>query len=184
MRIQIHIRQPKHRAVERVRALLFARPTALASLLETARRVLLLAVVAGVCSVLFTETVTLYRHRDVAVVASEYRETVHDLANAIRAMRTKAMSQGQPFELRVDQAHRSLTISSLSRGSSDYSKVDRTLWLPEGLEIAEAPLWITALSNGNLTPAKIVITASALQRLFRITTTLSGTVEFHEEPTS
>ena len=184
MRTWAHARHPKHRAHQRARAVLSLRPSAVASLLEMTRRVLLLIIVAGICAVLFNETLSLYRQRDARATLSEYRGTVYDLANIVRAMRTKAISQRHPFELRIDKTQRSLTLSSLSRGSLDYSALERSMWLPEGLEIVEAPLWITAQSNGSLTPAEIVITASALQRLFRLTTTLSGTVELHEEPTS
>lgn len=184
MRTRVHISQVKHRAPVRVRAMPSLRPSALASLLETVRRLLLLAVVAGVCTVLFNETLSLYRQRDVGIALSEYRGSVNDLANTLRAMRAKAVSQRQPMELRIDKAHAALTLSSFSSGSLGYRALESTLWLPEGLEISKAPLSIAAQPNGSLTPAEIVITVPALQRLFRLTTTLSGAVGLHEEPTS
>ena len=184
MRMIACARQPKHPAQQRAHTLLSMRPSSLASLFEGIRRGLLLVVVLAVAGVLVEECLSFYRQRTAETALSEYRTALYDLASTVRAIRTRARNQRQPFELHVDQARRSITISSLSRGSMDYMALERTIWLPKGLEISEAPLWITAQSSGGLTPASLVFVAPAFQRLFRLITTIHGTVELHEVPTS
>ncbi len=184
MRAVVNIRRHKRPPQRRAGSMLSLRPSSMAALYEMIRRVLLAAIGLTICSVIAIEGVSMYRQGHTEQALSEYRMTVYDLANTLRAMRTKAVAQRQPFELRIDPARRTFSVSSLSRGSSDYAALDRTIWLPEGLEISEAPLWITAQSNGALTPGSIVITAPVFHRLFRLVISHRGVVELYEETLS
>lgn len=112
------------------------------------------------------------------------RLAMADLANAVRAMRAKAMAQRQPHELLIDVDRGVIYISAIPGRQQTYTALERTMWLPEGLEVSEAPRGLTAQSNGTLTPTSVVVTAASYRRLFRLTTTAGGMVELHEEPTS
>ncbi len=184
MRAVVNIKRHKPNPARRAGSMLSLRPSSLAVWYEIIRRVLLAAIGLTVCSVIAIESVSMYRQGHTEQALSEYRMVIYDFANTVRAMRTKAIAQGQPYELRIDPARRTLSVSSLSRGSSDYAALDRTIWLPEGLEISEAPLWITAHSNGALTPGSIVITAPVFRRLFRLMISHRGVVELYEETLS
>ena len=175
-----HDRQP-HRQLP---SMLQLGPSRFAHFYEALRRLVLACILFGIGVILLQEGASLYRQASVESDLSEYRVGLRDVANTIRAMRAKAVSEKHPFELRIDQKQGSFTVASLSGKTAAYVSVERVVWLPEGLEISEAPLWITAESSGLVTPASIVVEAPAFRRLFRLTTHLGGVVEFHEEPTS
>lgn len=183
MRAAAH-KQHNHQPQRRAPPTLSLKPSSLAHFWDALRRLVLACILFGIVAILLQEGLSLYRQAAVDSDLTEYRIGLRDVANTIRAMRAKAVSENHPFELRIDQKQRSFTVASLSSSSPDYVSVERVVWLPEGLEISEAPLWITAESSGLVTPASIVIAAPAFRRLFRLKTHLGGIVEFHEEPTS
>ena len=59
--------------------------------------------------------------------------------------------------------------------------VERTLWLPDGLQISEAPAVVKRLPTGRFPETSIVLTAPAFQRVFRITSSHDGRVRCDEE---
>lgn len=174
----------KQGPMRRARPMLLLKPSFFASVSDVIRRLLLAVIMFAACGILLTESLSLYRQGTVDSALSEYRISLHDLAGTIRAMRTKAIAEKHPFELRIDQARGAFTVASLSRSTSNYAALERVLWLPEGLEIVETPLWITAQSNGAMTAASIVVGAAGFHRFFRLTVSTQGIVELHEESAS
>ena len=115
---------------------------------------------------------------------ASYRTTVQELSDTMRAMRSRAVTQGQGFQLRIDASRGALYVASLRGGAHPYDRIERTIWLPEGLRISEAPGAVTVSPTGRMSPATLVIAAPAYQRSFRLTTDAQGLVYLHEEPVS
>ena len=115
---------------------------------------------------------------------SRYRSTMQDLAGTVRAMRSQAAAKRRAIRLSIDAPHGAFQVISAQRGSHrSYETLEQTLWLPDGLQIVEGPPVLTALPNGKLSSATVVIAAPAYQRLFRLTTRESGVVQLDEELT-
>ena len=115
---------------------------------------------------------------------SRYRSTVQELAGTVRAMRSQAAAKRRAMQLSIDAPHGAFQLISVRRGlHRSYETLEQTLWLPDGLQIIGGPPAVTALPSGKLSPATIVIAASAYQRLFRLTTRESGVVQLDEELT-
>lgn len=113
-----------------------------------------------------------------------YRAAVRELTQTMQSMRPRAMAQQRTLQLRVDSAQQTFELTAWrGEAAHAYAVVERTIWLPRGLQIAQAPDAIIALPSGEVPPASILITAPAHQRLFRVTARPSGRVEYDEEPT-
>ena len=110
-----------------------------------------------------------------------YRSTMQELSESVRTMQWKAVARQCTFELRPDAQHRSFQLVALSSPSS-METVERTVWLPKGLEIAEATSRLRAWPTGQLAPASILIAAVSYGRLFQLTTNETGRVQWREEP--
>jgi len=113
----------------------------------------------------------------------DYRSTMHDLTDMVQAMPSRAMAQRRVIQLRVDASQGAFHLAMTQGTSRLYETIERTLWLPKGLEISEAPALLTALPTGRLSAGSIVIIAPVYNRLFRLTTTERGLVHLDEEPT-
>jgi hypothetical protein len=87
------------------------------------------------------------------------------------------------MQLRVDVSQGAFHLSTTQGKFKSYETIERTLWLPKGLEISEAPTVLTALPTGRLSAGSIVIIAPVYNRLFRLTTAERGLVHLDEEPT-
>ena len=116
---------------------------------------------------------------------ARYRAAAQELASTVRAMRAQAAAKRRTVQLSIDALHGTFQVVSIRRGSSrrSFETLERTFWLPDGLQVSEGPATLTALPNGHLASATIVIVAPAYQRLFRLTTRESGVVQLDEEPT-
>ena len=112
------------------------------------------------------------------------RSAMQDVVNTLRTMRLRAMARTQRGELRVDAERRVLQFVMVEQGAHAFETVMRTLWLPEDLELSEAPAVVSVLPSGALSPASIITTAPSYQRAFRLTTDGRGAVRLDEEPTS
>ena len=143
------------------------------------RRVLAVAVLLGVCGL------GIYRATQREAELTRYRSTMQELSSTLRAMRAQAAARRRTIQLSLDPSHGAFQLSSVRAGQhrSSYETVERTLWLPDGLQIIDGPPSLAALPNGRLSAATIVVAAPAYQRLFRITTRESGAVRLDEEPT-
>ena len=106
---------------------------------------------------------------------------MQELAGMLRAMPSHASAHRQPVCLQIDSAQGTFRVGVRQAVPSSYVLVERTVWLPKGLRISEAPAVITALPTGGLSPADLVVMAPAYGRLFRLTTTAGGTVQVREE---
>ena len=111
------------------------------------------------------------------------RMAMQDLGAAVRTMRPQAMAKGRPVQLHIDALHRAFRMSVLQTSAHPYQLPERTIWLPQSLEISEAPAVLTALPTGELSTSCIIIAAPSHNKRFRITTSREGAVQLHEEST-
>ena len=112
---------------------------------------------------------------------ADYRITMQEVAGLLRAMPSHAWAHQHPVSLHIDQTRHAFRFAVKHSAPQDYDVIERTIWLPEGLRISEAPAAITALPTGALSTGDIVIIAPAYSRLFRVTTTARGVVQLDEE---
>ena len=111
-----------------------------------------------------------------------YRAAIDEVASLVRTSRHHAIAQRAPVELRVDAARGMFQLIDLDARMVQTERVERTVWLPAGLEIAEAPVLLTVPPSGDVPAASILILAPAYHRNFRLVTHRTGPVEIHEEP--
>jgi hypothetical protein len=113
-----------------------------------------------------------------------YRTTMNDLTTTVRATQVKALASHQAFELRVDAPRGCLQLVAISnKHGGSIEHVERTIWLPHGLEISDAPAVVRVSPRDATSSTSIVVMAPAYSRLFRIQTNDAGLVQLHEEPT-
>lgn len=113
-----------------------------------------------------------------------YRAVMQDIAGTVRLMHTRAINSRQRFTMRIDLAAERLQLVVGERSHSESESVVRTIWLPRGLDITQAPEQLTARPSGEMLPSVIVVEAPAFQRTFRLLTGPSGAVQLHEEPST
>lgn len=111
-----------------------------------------------------------------------YRSAVDAVASLVRVSRHHALMQREPVELRVDAARGMFALVEFDARTIRTERVERTVWLPAGLEVADAPTTLRIPPSGDVPTADIVISAPAYHRNFRIITHRTGSVELHEEP--
>ncbi len=110
------------------------------------------------------------------------RVAMDQVAGSIQAMRLRALATRQPAQLRIDAARRQLQVVMLrGRPGDETVSLEHLWWLPEHVEISEAPSMVTAQPNGTLSASTIVVIIPAYQRLFRVTTSTNGRVTLDEE---
>ena len=110
-----------------------------------------------------------------------YRATMVELTQTLQAMPSRAATQRRTIQLRVDAPHGAFELAAIEDRPTPYEMVERTIWLPNGLHISDAPTTLTALPTGQLSSGSIVVTAPSYNRLFRVTTNEHGRVQLHEE---
>src|SRR3989338_5976346 len=113
-----------------------------------------------------------------------YRLTMQDVASSVRQMRYRALHAKRTVALRIDAATRRLQFVTVDAPPVEQESVVRTIWLPPGLAIMQAPVLLTASPSGAMPRTSIVIEAPAFQREFQLRTSPSGTVHLHEEPST
>lgn len=111
-----------------------------------------------------------------------HRAAMQDVARAIRTMRGRAIAQHRPTQLHIDAAQRCFRFATAQDDQRLYEIADQTLWLPEGLQVSEAPALLTALPSGEVSPSSILVSTPAHHRLFRLRTDARGTVSLDEDP--
>ena len=134
--------------------------------------------VAGLCLLAVGGMRWLHRASEL----QRFRVSLHYLSETIRSIRPRATATRRSMVLRADPAHRVFQVSALQAGRRAYEMVEKTVWLPEGLEIVEAPASLTVLPAQRLTRTTIVIAAPAYNCFFRLTLTPEGAVQLDEEP--
>ena len=112
-----------------------------------------------------------------------YRSTMRDLTSAVRAMRFQALAKRRTFQLRVDASQGMFQLASIEGKASPYEVVERTIWLPKGLQISDAPTTLAIQPSGQLPSASIVVVAPSYNRFFRLTMDEKGLVQLDEEST-
>ena len=113
----------------------------------------------------------------------EYRSTMRTLEYTMQGMRAQAMAKRRTVQLRVNASLGAFELSTLEESPSPYEILDRTIWLPQGLEISEAPQVLKAFPSGRFSSGMIVVGAPSYNRLFRLITQESGVVRLDEEST-
>lgn len=110
-----------------------------------------------------------------------YQTAMQELTATVRTMPSRALAQRRTMHLRIDAARGMLQVTAVQGVRPAYTTVERTIWLPRGLQIIEAPDTLTASATGQLSVGAIVVAAPAYDRLFRLTMTEAGVVRLHEE---
>ena len=113
-----------------------------------------------------------------------YRFTMQEVASTVRQMRFRAVNARRTFTMRIDAGARRIQLMAVGASSLIPESVERTIWLPQGLAILQAPEHLTASSTGVMPSVSIIVGAPAFQREFQITTSPSGIVRLHEEPST
>jgi hypothetical protein len=113
-----------------------------------------------------------------------YRLTMQEVASTLRQMRVRAVNAHRTFTMRIDAAARRLQLLAAEESSMTPESVVRTIWLPKGLEILQAPPQLSASPSGAMPPVSIIVEAPAFQRAFQVQTSPSGAVRLHEEPST
>ena len=119
-------------------------------------------------------------HREAQL--QQFRTTLQKLAYTVQTIQPRAAARHRPMILRIDATRGVFQLAALQGGRRSYETVEQTIWLPKGLEIAEAPASLTVPPAGHLAATTIVVTAPSYNRLFRLTTTARGLVRLDEEP--
>jgi len=113
-----------------------------------------------------------------------YRMSVQEVATTVQSMRLRAVNARRTLTMRIDASARRLQLLAVDADPLMQESVERTIWLPAGLEILQAPDHVTASPAGVLSPVSIVIEAPAFQREFQLQANPSGVVHLHEEPST
>lgn len=120
-------------------------------------------------------------HRQAPATFLQYRAALTDVAGTLRTMRLMAMHAGRTYAVRTDPALRRLQIVWLRPAGGE--QVVRTIWLPEGLTILEAPEQFL-ITPASVESSSIVFDARGYERVFRLHTGQDNAVDLHEEPTA
>ncbi|MDP3704133.1 MAG: hypothetical protein Q8R78_07070 [Candidatus Omnitrophota bacterium] len=113
-----------------------------------------------------------------------YRMTMQEVAGVVRQMRLRAVNARRTLTMRIDAQARQLQLMAADDAPLMQESVERTIWLPPGLEILQAPDQVTASPTGAMSPISIIIEAPAFQREFQLHTSPLGAVRLHEEPST
>ena len=108
-----------------------------------------------------------------------YRAAMQDVTNTVRSIQFQASDRHRRLELRVDASRRRLQVVEIHQTpGGSIEAVRQTVWLPEGLEVSDAPTVLSLSSDGH---ASLVVLAPAYNRMFQLTTSRSGGVQLREE---
>ena len=110
-----------------------------------------------------------------------YRFVMQQVAGELEAMKFRSRNEGRMFIMRIDDAGGMLQVVAVDTGPTQGSRIQRTIWLPEGLDITKAPEQLVAPSTGQMPEASIEVEAEAFQRIFRLTTHPTGLIELRED---
>jgi len=113
-----------------------------------------------------------------------YRMTMQEVASTVRHMRLRAVNARRTLTMRIDVRARRLQLIAVDTAPLMQESVERTIWLPAGLDIMQAPDHVTASPTGVLSPVSIVVEAPAFQREFQLQASPLGVVHLHEEPST
>lgn len=112
-----------------------------------------------------------------------YRCATQELARIVSVLQQGTAPRHRTYELRVDAPRGRFQLVAVHQTpSGEIATVERTLWLPEGLQISEAPTVMSPLPTGKLPEASVTLTAPSFQRVFRVTSSHNGRVRCDEEP--
>ena len=110
-----------------------------------------------------------------------YRSAMQQVAAEIRVMRFRAINEQRTFTLRIDRSSRRLQLVAMDLEPTPRERIEHTIWLPEGLDLIEVPDRLTVFPSGAMAPASLLAEATQFGRIFRLTVSASGIVQFSEE---
>lgn len=113
-----------------------------------------------------------------------HRSAMQQVASELRMMRFRAMNEQRTFALHIDSDARRLQLVVIELEPTPREWVERTIWLPEGLDILEAPERLIVFPSGAMAPASMLAEAHGFSRIFRLTVTANGIVRLNEEPST
>ena len=109
------------------------------------------------------------------------RSTMQELSQVVRSLPARAASARRPVQLQVDANRGFVRVTTAYEGQPTYGAVQRTLWLPKGLEVVEAPATLTVTPAQPMASASFLLAAPSHNTLFRLRTQ-DGIVRLDEEP--
>ena len=112
-----------------------------------------------------------------------HQAAMHDLTATLRAVRFRALTQHRVFHVRIDAAQGGFCVMAQHQNSEGPIQiVERTIWLPPGLSVTEAPPVLTILPTGELSEGSIIVASTAHGTRFHLTTAPAGQIRLFEEP--
>lgn len=117
-----------------------------------------------------------------AIELLRYRSTLQELSDALYTMHWRALSQRRIVELRVNESRSGFQVVAIE-GRPRVEIIERTIWLPQGLQLLDVPERVTVDRAGRLPTLSLALRAASHNLLFRLTVTPAGVVQVREEPT-
>ncbi len=111
-----------------------------------------------------------------------YRSAMQVIAAELRIMRFRAMNEQRTFAMRIDRPSGMIQLVSMEMEPVPREEIERTIWLPEGLELLEAPERLMIFPSGAMAPASLLAQVPEAGRVFRLTVSSHGIVRLNEEP--
>ncbi len=121
-------------------------------------------------------------HTDVELL--RYRNAAEEVASSLRAMQGYAQGRRLTVQFLFDEQQSVIRVISMRNPAQGWQTIEQTLWLPEGLRIAESPKTITFSPATVLPVASIVLEAAAYNKSFRILLKPGGVVYVYENSLS
>lgn len=136
-------------------------------------------VIVGLASLLGTMTLP---RIGPAMELATYRSAMQQVVMELRTLRFRAVNERRTFAMRINSASRMVQFVAIELEPTPRTWVERTVWLPEGIDLIETPEHLMMFPSGEMAPTSILARVPALDRIFRLTVSSSGIVRLHEEP--
>ena len=111
-----------------------------------------------------------------------YRSAMQQVAAELRIMRFRAINEQRPFIMRIDSGSGRIQLFAIDKTSTQREWIERTIWLPDGLDIIEAPEELLVSPSGDIAQGALLSRVADFHRVFRLTVTAGGIVRLNEEP--
>lgn len=110
------------------------------------------------------------------------RSTMQELSFMVRHLPARAAIARRPVQLLLDADRGMVQVAAVYEGRPQpYDAVLRTMWLPKGLQVLEAPEQITVAPNEMLASTLFLLAAPSHNTVFRLTLR-DGIVRLDEQP--
>lgn len=109
------------------------------------------------------------------------RSVIQEVAETIRSMHWRVATSGQPMELRIEAHRGCLQVVTFEGRRRVVEVIERTLWLPETLNILDAPAVLRIAPGQPHERTTLLLSAPTYSRLFRMIIWPDGRVTIREE---